>query len=44
MIYLLYALLAVLGAAELLTPVNMFLYELVWMVPGLLVTEWARTV
>ncbi|MBR7122556.1 MAG: hypothetical protein IKC95_03805 [Oscillospiraceae bacterium] len=38
------AVLAVLGAAELLTPVNMFLYELVWMVPGLLITEWTRSI
>lgn len=37
-------LLAVLGAGQILTPVNMFLYQLVWMVPGLLVTEWTRSV
>ncbi len=36
--------LAVLGSTELLTPVNVLLYQLVWAVPGLLVTEWARTV
>lgn len=36
--------LAVLGATELLTPANMFLYELIWMVPGLLVTEWTRNI
>lgn len=37
------AALAYLGESELLTPMNMLLYELVWLVPGLLVTEWART-
>ena len=36
--------LAVLGASQLLTPVNMLLYELVWMLPGFLVTEWTRAV
>lgn len=36
--------LAVLGALSLLTPANMFLYELVWMVPGLLITEWTRSI
>lgn len=36
--------LAYLGSTELLTPVNVLLFQLVWAVPGLLVTEWARTV
>lgn len=36
--------LAVLGAGHLLTPVNLLLYELVWMIPGLLVTEWTRVI
>ena len=36
--------LAYLGSAELLTPVNVLLYQLVWMIPGLLFTEWTRTV
>lgn len=36
--------LAVLGRADLLTPMNMLLYELVWMVPGLLITEWTRAI
>ena len=36
--------LAVLGATEYLTPASMFLYELIWMVPGLLITEWTRSV
>lgn len=38
------AILAVLGAKELLTPANMFLYELVWLIPGLLITEWTRSI
>ena len=33
-----------LGSTELLTPVNILLYQLVWAVPGLLVTEWTRIV
>ena len=32
------------GSLHLLTPANMFLYELVWLVPGLLITEWTRSV
>ena len=36
--------LAYLGSTQLLTPVNVLLYQLVWAVPGLLVTEWTRTV
>ena len=32
------------GSVEILTPTRVLLYQLVWMVPGLLVTEWARTV
>ena len=36
--------LAFLGSAELLTPANVLLYQLVWMVPGLLITEWTRNV
>ena len=38
------AVLAYLGATELLTPTHVLLYQLVWMVPGLLITEWTRTV
>ena len=38
------AVLAFLGAAELLTPTNVLLYQLIWLVPGLLITEWTRTV
>ena len=36
--------LAFLGSTELLTPTHILLYQLVWMIPGLLVTEWTRTV
>lgn len=36
--------LAVLGSTELLIPTNILLYQLIWAVPGLLVTEWARAV
>lgn len=36
--------LAVLGRGELLNPVSMFLYELIWMVPGLLITTWTRSI
>ena len=37
-------LLGILGSLELLSPVNLLLYELVWMIPGLLITEWTRSV
>ncbi len=33
-----------LGSTELLTPTHILLYQLVWAVPGLLVTEWTRVV
>ena len=36
--------LVALGALELLTPANMFLYQLVWLIPGLLITEWTRAI
>ena len=36
--------LVILGALHLLTPANMFLYQLAWMIPGFLVTEWTRSV
>ena len=36
--------LAYLGSTQLLTPSHILLYQLVWMVPGLLITEWTRTV
>ena len=34
----------ILGALNLLTPANMFLYQLVWILPGWLVTEWTRSI
>ena len=36
--------LAIVGAGQLLTPANILLYELIWMIPGLLITEWTRSV
>ena len=41
---LIMAALAFLGSTELLTPLNILLYQLVWLVPGFLVTLWPRTV
>lgn len=41
---LIMAALAYLGAAELLTPVHILLYQLVWLIPGLLVTAWTSAV
>ena len=41
---LIMALLAILGSVELLTPVNVLLYQLIWMIPGLLVTFWPKTI
>lgn len=34
--------LALIGASQLLTPANLLLYSLVWMVPGWLITQWTR--
>ena len=36
--------LAYLGDMQLLSPFNILLYQLVWLIPGLLFTEWTRTV
>ena len=36
--------LAILGSVELLTPINVLLYQLIWMLPGLLVTTWPKTI
>lgn len=36
--------LAILGAGQLLTPGNLFLYQLIWMIPGLVITEWTRVI
>ena len=33
-----------LGASYLLTPMNVLLYQLVWMIPGLLATNWTKIV
>lgn len=41
---LIMAALAVLGAATLLTPIHILLYQLVWMIPGFLVTMWTRAI
>ena len=38
------ALLTLMGRMDLLIPVNLFLYQLVWMIPGFLITEWTRSV
>jgi len=38
------ALLGYLGAENLLVPGNLFLYQLIWMIPGLMITEWTRTI
>ncbi len=36
--------LAIVGAVDLLTPVHVLLYQLIWLVPGLLVTLWPKTI
>ena len=36
--------LSVVHAEYLITPEHLLLYELIWMIPGLLITEWARVV
>lgn len=36
--------LVILGALQLISPVNMFLYQLIWMIPAFLITEWTRAV
>ena len=36
--------LVLLGGVHLLTPANVFLYQLVWVVPSLLITEWTRMI
>ncbi len=36
--------LAYLGATTLLTPLNVLLYQLVWLIPGLLATNWTKIV
>ena len=34
----------IMGAMHLLTPANMFLFQLAWLIPGWLVTEWTRSI
>ena len=41
---LIMAALAFLGTTDLLTPSHVLMYQLVWLIPGLLITEWTRTV
>ena len=41
---LIMAALAYLGDMHLLSPFNVLMYQLVWLIPGLLFTEWTRTV
>jgi hypothetical protein len=36
--------LAYVGPQNILTPANILLYELIWMLPGILITEWTRTI
>ena len=36
--------LSYLGSTELLTPARVILYQLIWMIPSLLATEWTRVV
>ena len=42
--FLAVAILALQGALFLLTPYNLLLYGFVWMIPGMLMTEWTRNV
>ena len=35
--------LSLLGRTDLLTPLNILLYQAVWLIPGFLITEWTRT-
>ena len=36
--------LTLIGATHLLTPLNVILYQLIWSVPGILLTEWTRLI
>ena len=36
--------LAILGRVDLLTPINILLYQLVWIIPGFIVTMWTRAI
>ena len=35
--------LTLLGRTDLLTPLNILLYQAIWLIPGFLITEWTRT-
>ena len=41
---LIMAALAVLGSVTLLTPIHILLYQLIWMIPGLIVTCWTKAI
>ena len=36
--------LVLIGATDLLTPLNVILYQLIWSIPGILLTEWTRLI
>lgn len=36
--------LVLLGSLHLLTPANLLLYHCIWLIPGILITEWTRTI
>jgi len=36
--------LTILGATHLLSPMNVVLYQLIWSIPGILLTEWSRLI
>ena len=36
-------LLTLIGRLDLLTPVNMFIYQLIWLIPGFLATTWVKS-
>ena len=36
--------LTIIGHIELLTPLNILLYQLIWSIPGILLTEWTRLI
>ncbi len=38
------AVLGLIGETALLTPVNLLLYQAVWLIPGILITEWTRVI
>jgi len=41
---LIMAALAFLGSVHLLTPIHILLYQLVWIIPGFVVTMWTRAI